>query len=144
MPSEIQIETVHEGGMRLTTQARGHSVTTDYPIRPGDAGLTPLELVLTALASCAGSALAMLLRKGEQPFDALRVQARGIRRDEHPTLLTAIALEYVVCGANLDREAVQRAIALSEEKLCPVWAMLRPGTKLSSSLRLEVPAAVGA
>jgi putative redox protein len=144
MPSEIRVETVHQGGMSFTTTARGHAVTSDYPIRAGDAGLTPLELVLAALASCAGSALAMLLRRAGQPFDALRVEARGLRRDEHPTLLTEIALEYVIAGSEVDREAVTRAIALSEERLCPVWALLRPGTKLSSSLRIAAPAATEA
>ena len=136
MPSEIRVETVHQGGMRFTTTARGHALTTDYPIRPGDAGLTPLELILAALASCAGSAVAVLLRKAEQPFEALTVEARGLRRDEHPTLLTEITLEYAIAGAHVDRAAVERAIALAEERLCPVWALLKPGTKLASSLRL--------
>jgi putative redox protein len=143
MPSEIRVESVHQGAMRFTATARGHAVTTDYPIRAGDAGLTPLELVLAALASCAGSAVAVLLRKAEQPFESLSVEARGLRRDEHPTLLTEIALEYVISGP-VDREAVTHAIALSEERLCPVWALLRPGTKLSSSLRIAAPITTGA
>lgn len=144
MPSEIEVETVHQGALRFTTTARGHAVTTDYPIRAGDAGLTPLELILAALASCAGSALAVLLRKAEQPFSALTVEAKGLRRDEHPTLLSEITLEYVVSASGIDREAVTRAIALSEERLCPVWALLRPGTKLSSSLRIVAPATIDA
>ncbi len=139
MPSEISVEAVHQGGMKFTTKARGHVVTTDYPIRPGDAGLTPLELVLTALASCAGSTVALLLRKAEQPFETLAVAAQGLRRDEHPTLLTEISLEYVISGARLEQPAVERAVAFAEEKLCPVWALLRPGTKLSSSLRIVAP-----
>jgi putative redox protein len=139
MPSEIRVETVHQGGMKFTTTARGHAVTTDYPIRPGDAGMTPLELILAALASCAGSAVAVLLRKAEQPFQALSVETRGLRRDEHPTLLTEITLEYAIAGTPIDRAAVERAIALAEEKLCPVWALLEPGTKLTSSLRMVSP-----
>jgi len=38
-----------------------------------------------------------------QPVRGIEVNARGQRRDEHPTVITEIALEFVVHGAGDDR-----------------------------------------
>jgi uncharacterized OsmC-like protein len=66
----------------------------------------------------------------------LRVAARGERRSEHPTVFTQIALEFVV-GAPADADAVANAIQQSEERICPIWAMLKAGTPITSSFRIE-------
>jgi uncharacterized OsmC-like protein len=59
-----------------------------------------------------------------------------VRRDQHPTLLTEIAMEFVVRGTGLDPDAVARALAQSEDQICAVWAMLKGGTRITSSLRI--------
>jgi uncharacterized OsmC-like protein len=53
-----------------------------------------------------------------------------------PTELTAIALEFTLSGAGIDPAVVARALAQSEERLCPDWAMLKPGTTIKSSFRI--------
>lgn len=77
-----------------------------------------------------------LLRMMEQPVQGLEVKACGQRRDEHPTIFTSIGLEFVVHGADIDPALVARAMALSEERYGPVWAMLKAGTKITSSFRI--------
>jgi putative redox protein len=129
--------------MRFSARAGQHEVLMDYPLQAGEdcAGLRPLEVLLSSLAGCAGSTIALLLRKMEQPFQGLRVNVKGVRQDEHPTVITAIDMEFVVTGEGLDSAAVGRAAAMAEEKLCPVWAMLKSGPAISSSVRIEaVPA----
>ncbi len=135
---EYIVEAVYQDGLRFVAKAGPHCVTTDYPLTPGEigTGARPLELLLASLASCAGGALIALLRRTGQPVGGLQVRARGQRRSEHPTVFTRIELEFVVCGA-VDRSVVEKAIAQSEEHICPVWAMLKPGTPISSSLRIE-------
>jgi uncharacterized OsmC-like protein len=54
----------------------------------------------------------------------------GLRRDEHPTVITEIALEFTVHGAGVESAAVEKALAISEEQMCPVWAMLKDGTPI--------------
>jgi uncharacterized OsmC-like protein len=71
-----------------------------------------------------------------QPFVGLEVTARGKRRDEHPTVITNISLEFVVRGAGIEPQTVQRALDITEDQLCPVWAMLKPGTPIRSSFGL--------
>ena len=139
MSSELVIQADYQGGMKLTAGDGEHSVTVDYPLEPGQevAGLTPLKLLLVSVACCAGNTVPMLLAKRGRPVSGLRVTARGQRRDEHPTVLTRIDVEFALRGADLDSEVVEHCIALAEEKLCPVWAMIAPATPIVSSYRIE-------
>ncbi len=135
MSGELMVHAVNEGGMRFAVTAGEHGLTLDYPLGPDDAtaGPTPLQTLLGCLAVCSGSTVGLVLRRMQQPLEGLEVRARGQRRDEHPTVLTDIALEFEVRGAGVSPEAVQRALALAEDQLCPVWAMLKPGTPITTS-----------
>ncbi len=139
MPSELTITADYLGGMKLSAGDGEHSVTVDYPLEPGDpvAGLTPLKLLLASLACCAGNTVPLLLARRGMPVSGLRVTARGQRRDEHPSVFTRIDVEFALRGDGLDPDTVERCIALADEKLCPVWAMLRASTPIVTSYRLE-------
>ncbi len=104
----------------------------DYPIQTGGA-VTPLETLLASLAACSGNSLALLLDKAKQPLTGLEVNVHGHRRDEHPTIITDIAIEFVVHGADVEPSAVERAIKIAEEQICPVWSMLKGGSTITSS-----------
>ena len=132
MPSELHVRAVHHGGMRFTASAREHAIHMDYPITSG-ADITPLETLLASLAACSGNSLALLLDKAKQPLTGLQVNVHGHRRDEHPTIITDIDIEFVVHGADVEPSAVERAIKVAEEQVCPVWSMLKDGTTIRSS-----------
>jgi len=135
---EHTVEAVHRGGMRFEVGAAPHSVTMDYPLAPEETGVgpRPLDMLLASLASCAGGSVVVLLRRAGQPVAGLRVCARGDRRTQHPTVFTRIALEFAFVGP-ADPAAIARAIEQSEERVCPVWAMLKAGTPITSSFRIE-------
>jgi putative redox protein len=140
MPTELTVHAENRGDMVVTATDGVHAVTMDYPL-PGDegrdpAGLTPLRLLLASLAGCSCNSLAVLLRKMRQPVTAVEADVRGIRRDEHPTVITAIDLTFTVRGDGVDPAAVEKALALTEEQICPVWAMLSPGTPIAATYRL--------
>ena len=44
----------------------------------------------------------------------------------HPKVFTKIHLEFVFFGTGLNQVHLKRAIELSQEKYCPVSAMLKP------------------
>jgi putative redox protein len=137
VPTELRIRATHEGGLRMRATNGPHTVTTDYPVSPQDppAGFKPMELLLVSLAACAGSVVASLLARLHQPVGGVEVEARGQRRDEHPTVFTTIALEFIVRGSGVEPAAVEKAIAHAD-RLCPVWAMLKPGTPLTATYRI--------
>ncbi len=138
MPTELVINADYQGGMKVAAGDGEHTVTMDYPLEPGQAvaGLTPLKLLLASLAGCIGNTVPMLLAKRGQPVRALEVKATGHRRDEHPTVFTGIDVEFVLHG-DLDPEVVEHCITVADEKLCPVWAMIRPGTPIVTTYRIE-------
>jgi len=135
---EYVAEAAHHDGMRFHVTAGSHEIETDYPLQAEEVGRgpRPLELLLGSLASCAGGSVIALLRRAGQPVGSLKVRARGQRRAEHPTVFTDIALEFIVSGG-ADPGAVARAVEQSESQICPVWAMLKPGTNITTSIRTE-------
>jgi putative redox protein len=135
MPTEYVVQAEHHGGFKVRAQSGGQIVEMDYPMGVG--ALTPLELLLVSLAGCSTTSLAVLLQKSKQPFKKLSVRVRGIRREAHPTIFTTIDLEFTVAGEGVDAAEVERCLKLSEEKICPVWAMLKPGVAIHSTYRLE-------
>lgn len=139
MATELTIHAVHQSGMRFTAGNGTHAVEVDYPLQPGDpgTGLRSLELLLASLATCGGNTLALLLGRMEQPFTGLEVDARASRREEHPTVLTEISLEFTVHGAGVDRAAVEKALTIAETQLAPVWIMVKAGTPITTSIRLD-------
>jgi putative redox protein len=135
MPSELTVHAVQQGPMEFAISDGEHEVTIDYPLPGNDGdlqGMTPLRLLLASLAGCSGSSIAVLLRRDGQPVERVEVTARGQRRDEHPTVMTSIDLEFAVYGA-VDPARVEHAVKLSESTICPVWAMLKAGTPVTSS-----------
>jgi putative redox protein len=135
MPTELSVHAVQQGPMEFAISDGEHAVTIDYPL-PGSTedmkGMTPLRLLLASLAGCSGSSVAALLRRDGQPVERVEVAARGQRRDEHPTVITEIDLAFTVYG-DVDPARVEHALKLSEGQICPVWAMVKAGTPVSSS-----------
>lgn len=146
MPSELTVRAVHQGGMRMVATAGVHALTMDYPLNgEQSAGMKPLEVLLSSLAACGGSTVALLLGRKREPVTGVEVIARATRRDEHPTVLTDISLEFLIRGAGVQGAAVESVLAAADEHLCPVWAMLKPGTRISTTYPIvvdEAPAAV--
>lgn len=141
MTVDYVVQAVHQGGMRFSGSIGTHAFTMDYPRAPGEAaaGPKPMEMLLASLASCAGGTVAALLQRDGQQVDGLTVTARGRRQSRHPTVFTGIDLEFAFRG-NPERSAVERAIALAESQVCPVWAMLKPSTPVRSSFRVTADA----
>lgn len=138
MASEIVTEVVHRGGMRFDGTSRsGRTVALDFAPPGGTPdGYTPLELVLASLAACSGQVVAGLLKRMGQEIAGFRVVARGVKKEVHPTVFTAIALEFEFSGGRLEPASVARALALSEERYCPVWAMLKSAVPIKAEFRL--------
>ena len=113
-------------------------VAIDHAPPLGDGnGIKPMELLLMSLASCSAQTVISLLQKMRQDVRGFTVKAEGARRAEHPTVFTEIRLAFEIEGNDLSAEAVEKAIRKSEEKYCPVWAMLKPGVKISFSYKLR-------
>jgi len=137
MRTDLSVRAYHRGDMRVDVHVRDQILQMDYPPKSGG-DPTPLEVLLASLAACAANTLSLVVcRKMGAKVDSLQVEARAERRAEHPTMLTEIELVYILRGEGLAAETVERAVRMAEEQLCPVLAMLRPGTEIRSEWRIE-------
>jgi putative redox protein len=139
MSIEVRTEVAFEGGMlfRGTSDRSGKTVEVDFakegrPI----AGFTPLELLLTSLCGCSGQVVVGLLGRMGQDVRGLTVRARGTKREVHPTVLTAVELLFEFRGGKVDGASVEKAFALSEERFCPVWVMLRASVPITAKYEI--------
>jgi putative redox protein len=145
MSKEVRAETIFKAGMKfegLSGRAR-KSVAVDFaPEEELPDGFSPLELLLTSLAGCSGQVAVGLLKRMGQEVKDLTVRAVGIQKKVHPKVLTSIELEFEFRGGALDGAAVEKALSLSEERFCPVWAMLKSAAPIKATYRLS-PAEAG-
>jgi putative redox protein len=130
--------------LQFTGTAGAHPpVVIDYipPLGDGE-GYMSLQLLLMSLASCAGSAVLTLLRRMGRTISGFTVHAAGERREQHPTSFSSITLEFLVHSPDVLEADVQKAIAMSESTLCPVWDMLKGNVEIGTTVRiLAAPAA---
>src|ERR1700690_2136968 len=83
---EVTIE--HLGAVQFEIKAREHVIVSDQPPENGgfDEGMTPPELLLAALGSCAAFYAAAYLRKHKLAVEGTRVRVTGDKRKDPPRL----------------------------------------------------------
>jgi len=84
----------------------------------------PMELVLIALGGCTVMDVISILSKMHQPFKGLGAKLSAEVSQEHPKVFERIKIKYIVEG-EVEPEKLERAITLSQDRYCPVSAMLR-------------------
>ena len=110
----------------LGQSSNGYTIPLDAKKEAGghDAGISPIELLLTSLAGCTAMDVVSILRKKRQNMSGFEIRIHGDRTTDHPKVFTDFELEYVVHGVDIDPAAVERAIQLSTETYCSAHAML--------------------
>ena len=100
----------------------------------GATGAKPIELVAVALAGCtAFDVVTMLRQKHHQKLTGYEVFVEADQAERPPQVFTTIRLRHVLTGMGVDKQAVEQAIQLSEEKYCSVGAMLKANAKLETT-----------
>lgn len=99
-------------------------------------GLTPVELVLVGLAGCTAMDVVSIMAKKRQPMTNMQVKVDAENAEQHPMVFTKIHITYTAHGSEIDEKALIRAIKLSEERYCPVQAMLRSTVEITSSFEI--------
>lgn len=120
---------------------KGISVKFDAPLTHGgeETALSPMENVLASLAACSSFHVLTILKKMRQNVKKYSVEATAERRESPPPrVFTKIHLKYVVKGPNVNPEAVEKAVRLSEEKYCSVGGMLKKAVEITSSYEVII------
>jgi putative redox protein len=93
-------------------------------------------MLLMSLAACSGGTIGLLLRKMGKTISGIKVNAKGTRRDQHPTSFQKILLEFSVSSNDVKDADIQKAIKLAEESVCPVWAMVKGNAEIITEYKI--------
>jgi putative redox protein len=118
---------------------KGLSVDFDVPSTHGgdETALSPMENVLASLAACSSLNVLIILKKKRQKVTSYKIEATADKKtDSPPKVFTKVHLKHIVTGENINPNAVEKAIELSEEKYCSVAAMLKETVEITSSYKI--------
>lgn len=127
-----------EGKLMVVSDSNGHSIVVGKSPDPEHewAGTKPSDLLLMAVASCSAFDVVEILTKQREPLEDLKVICTGDQKSDPPYTFTCIQIHYQVRG-KINKDKLERAIQLSEEKYCSVVSTLRPGVPIVSDYQIE-------
>jgi putative redox protein len=99
-------------------------------------GISPMGLVMSALAGCTGMDVLSIMQKKRQQVSFFEVEVHGEQQAEHPKVYRKVRIIYRFKGENLDPQAIERSIELSTTKYCPVNAMLREVAEIETAYEI--------
>jgi len=123
----------------VASDQEGHSVVMDIPVEKGGGGtgFRPSDLLPVALGGCSAVDVVRILQKKRQNLESLEVTVTWEQQQEFPQYFKKLHLNYRITGNGIKKEAVDRAIQLSEEKYCSVGVTLKPRAEVTSSYVIE-------
>ncbi len=108
---EVSVE--HLGAVQFAIKARQHAIVSDQPPEDGghDEGMTPPELLLASLGSCAAYYAAQYLRKHELATEGTRVRITADKLKSPARMDNfRIAIETPVALTEQHRAGVEKAV----------------------------------
>ena len=140
MQMELNVQARLDTDLRFTIETgTGHALMldTDEPDTGESAGPCPMELLLSALAGCAGIGVVTILRKMKQDIRDYSIEVHGQKVSQPPHNFHTITVEHHFTGCNLDADSVQKAIALVEKRYCSVGAMIDQSAQITHTFSLK-------
>jgi uncharacterized OsmC-like protein len=127
-----QVAVSYLGGETYAAAARGHVVLTDQPAPAGDdAAMTPVELLVASLSSCAAFYVGQYLARHRLNRDGLQVTAEFTLATDGPTRVRSVTQKLRVPGGlPPEREAALLAVASH----CAVHNTLRQAPDIAIEL----------
>ena len=125
---------VWDGGQRFTGTSGEVSIGFDGDSK---AAPSPVQALLLAGSSCTGIDVVLILEKMRINLQSLRIECRGERREAHPRRFETMHYTFIASGDGLDKDRLERAVALSVEKYCSVLASLAPDIRVTHESRVE-------
>ena len=88
-------------------------------------GVSPSDLLPMALIGCTSYDVVEILKKQRQELNQLKVTAEAVQDETPPWRFRKIHIRYQAAGRGIELEKLKKAIEISEEKYCSVYATLK-------------------
>jgi putative redox protein len=124
--------------MSFDADLDGHHIVMDASSEFGgeEKGPRPKQILLASLGGCTGMDVVSLLGKMRVEYEGFTITAQAEASSEHPKAYTNIHLIYEFRGKGLPEDKLRKAVDLSQERYCPVSAMLRQAAKLTYEIKI--------
>ncbi len=128
-----EIKTRWEGNMLFHAENPGGSLKIDADVANGGSGqgLRPKALMLTALAGCTGLDVTSLFKKMRIVVEGIEIDVQADLTEVQPTYYNKVKVIYKFYGKDFEKEKIEKAVKLSQDKYCGVSEMFRKFSELS-------------
>jgi putative redox protein len=132
-----EIKTRWEGNMLFHAENPGGSLKIDADVANGGSGqgLRPKALMLTALAGCTGLDVASLFKKMRILVEGIEIDVQAELTEVQPTYYNKVKVIYKFYGKDFEKEKIEKAVKLSQDKYCGVSEMFRKFSELSYEIK---------
>lgn len=127
------------GATFLAKGNSNHWVVLDSKKQIGgsEAASQPMEMMLMALGGCTAMDVESLINKMRTPAEEFQIEIDAERAAEHPRVFTKIHMTFIFKGADLNKQNIEKAVRLSQEKYCSISAMLSRVVDISYDIILN-------
>lgn len=115
-----------------SVNAVGNKVTIDMYNDEEKQSQSPMELLLSALGSCAAVDAVQMMKKKRRTIYGFLVEVEGERNDGIPAFYTDIHLTFTLISPDATPEEFEKVTRLSVEKYCSVSSSLKSTVTFSS------------
>lgn len=132
---KIELNRADDAFHFISSNQDGLTVESDGSpaIGGGNKAMRPMEMVLSAVASCSSIDVVMILKKQRQRLDDIKVTVEAKRaEDQVPAVFTDIHIHFKLTGKIKEKKAEQ-AVTMSMEQYCSVSKMLENTVKITYS-----------
>ena len=130
------VSTVFNEKMSFTATINGHEVRMDTKTDDGgeDSGPGPKQMMLASLAGCTGIDIVSILNKMKVTFSDFSIGVHAALSNEHPKIYDHVKITYKIKLAEDDKSKMIKAVGLSTEKYCGVYAMFKSFEKMDTEI----------
>ena len=104
---------------------KGNKVSIDMRKLDDKAGLSPTELLLSALAGCGAIDIVIMLKKRKKSIDEFVIETDGTRMETPPRYFSKIHCKYIVTSRDVTEEELYKTAGLALEKYCSVASSIK-------------------
>ena len=98
--------------------------------------LSPMELLLSAVTSCAALEVVSMIKKRRREFRDIKAETSGVRAESHPMYYKEINIKYIIYSKDLEEKEADRFISLALTKYCSVGSSIRKDSQIKHTFEI--------
>ena len=137
MPATTKL--VWKNDLTFASEVNGFNITLDTTTENGgnESGPRPKPLLLAALGGCSGMDVVSILKKMKYDNFTYTIDIEADSTTQHPMYYHTIRMKHILSGSDLVIDKVIKAVVLSREQYCGVYAMLSKAADIKVSVEIN-------